>query len=80
MNSSRCAWLACYSDWRWRQVGLHGLSPQEELEILADETQSFVKSRYRCWNDKLHPGLCEQGIRILPFDELDGEPWDFAVD
>ena len=61
-----------------RDPGPHGLTPEQECEILADETQQFVQSQYRCWNERLRPALSDQGIRILRFSELDDEARQFA--
>jgi len=56
----------------------HGLSPAEEYKALADETHKFVRSQYRCWNERLRPALAEHGIRVLQFSELHGEARQFA--
>jgi polyphosphate kinase len=60
--------------------GLDGLTPAEECEQLADETHRFVRSQYRCWNEKLRPELAENGIRILRLSELDEETLEYAQD
>src|SRR5262249_47130204 len=49
-----------------------GLTMVEERELINRETHEFVEGQYACWND-LKPKLAEQGIRVLPVDELEGE-------
>lgn len=62
------------------QPGPDGISPQEECELLAEETHRFVRAQYRCWNEKLLPALAEQGIRVLRLAELDDSTREFAED
>lgn len=62
------------------QPGPEGISPQEECELLAEETHRFVRAQYRCWNEKLLPALAQQGIRVLRLSELDDQTREFAED
>ncbi len=61
-----------------RDTGPHGHTPEQECNILAEETQAFVQTQYRCWNERLRPALSERGIRLLGFSELDDDARQFA--
>jgi polyphosphate kinase len=60
--------------------GIDGVTPSAELEQIAEETHRFVRSQYRCWNEKLRPALAENGIRILRLGELDDDTLEYAQD
>ena len=60
--------------------GPDGLSPAAECQAIATEVHKFVKAQYRCWNEKLIPGLANEGIRIIRLRELSGTARDFAED
>ncbi|HEX6880423.1 MAG TPA: RNA degradosome polyphosphate kinase, partial [Terriglobales bacterium] len=60
--------------------GPDGLSPAAECQAIATEVHKFVKAQYRCWNEKLIPGLANEGIRIIRLRELSGATRDFAED
>ncbi len=60
--------------------GPDGLSPVAECQSIATEVHKFVKAQYRCWNEKLIPGLANEGIRIIRLRELSGVARDFAED
>lgn len=62
------------------QPGPDGMSPQEECELLADETHRFVRAQYRCWNERLLPAMADQGIRVLRLSELNDTTREFAED
>ncbi len=63
-----------------QEAGPDGLSPTEERDLLARETHEFVDAQYRCWNQRLRPGLAEQGIRVLGLNELDEAARAFVAD
>jgi polyphosphate kinase len=52
-------------------TGPDGLSPQGQVQSLAQELHSFVADQYDCWNKKLLPALAKEGIRILSASSLD---------
>jgi polyphosphate kinase len=53
------------------ESGPDGLTPVEELDLIREETHSFVDEQYRCWNQQLLPALTEIGIRVREMHELD---------
>ena len=55
------------------EVGYDALPPDESLEVLTAEIQSFVTDQYRCWKDQLLPELRQQGIRLLCWEDLSDE-------
>ncbi len=57
-----------------------GMSPAEQLVLVAEKTQKLVQAQYRCWNEQLHPALTENGIRVLGLRELNGSARQFVVD
>jgi polyphosphate kinase len=60
--------------------GSDGLPPDQELELVIQQTKEFVDSQYSAWNDRLRPALAENGIRILGLGELDTNAADFLED
>ena len=60
------------------EPGYDGLPPQESLEVLTHEMQSFVAAQYRCWKEQLLPELRENGIRLLQWEELTDEQKQIA--
>jgi polyphosphate kinase len=57
-----------------------GLTLQESLDNLTQETHEFVDAQYRCWQEQLIPALRSSGIRILTWDEIDDEARSAATD
>src|SRR5512142_82490 len=57
--------------------GPDGMTPTEELQMLAAETHDFVASQYACWNEQLRPALAEAGIRVLGLAEVDASAREF---
>ena len=57
-----------------------GLTMVEERELIKEATHEFVEEQYSTWNERLRPGLAEQGIRVLSIDELDDEAMAFVDD
>src|SRR5262249_7967398 len=51
-------------------TGPDNLTPQQEQQLIATETQQAMQDQYRCWNQKLLPALAEQNIRILSLKQL----------
>jgi polyphosphate kinase len=60
------------------EPGPDGLTPQEELDILARQTHEFVEAQYRCWNQQLLPSLAERDIHVLSMAELSPEQQSFV--
>ena len=54
----------------YTEPGLDGLSPIEERDMIARETQEFARLQYQCWNEKLLPALARESIRVLSLPEL----------
>jgi polyphosphate kinase len=57
-----------------------GATLRESLQALKDETHRFVADQYRCWNQGLLPAMRKAGIRVLSWDQMDGEARKFATD
>jgi polyphosphate kinase len=64
----------------YREPGYDGLRPDESLAQLTADIHAFVAAQYHCWNQQLLPELRKQGIRLLDWNELDGEARAFAKD
>jgi len=57
-----------------------GATLRESLQSMKDETHRFVSDQYRCWNQELLPAMRKAGIRVLSWDEMDGDGRKFATD
>jgi polyphosphate kinase len=57
-----------------------GATLRESLQAMKDETHRFVGDQYCCWNQQLLPAMRTAGIRVLSWDELDGDGRKFATD
>ncbi len=64
----------------YREPGYDGLRPDESLAGLTADIHNFVAAQYRCWNEHLLPDLRKKNIRLLEWEELDGEARSFAKD
>src|SRR5204863_6423087 len=60
--------------------GPDGLPPEQELELVIQQTKEFLDAQYSSWNDRLRPALAENRIRILEPGELDANAADFLDD
>ncbi len=47
-----------------------GLTPTGSCRAITRRVRRMVEDQYRCWREQLAPGLVQQGIRTLPFAEL----------
>lgn len=47
-----------------------GLSPIEQLDLIADRVRVLVDQQYACWNSSVRPALARAGIRLLDEDDL----------
>ncbi len=61
-------------------VTADGITMMEERDLIKDATHEFVEEQYSCWNERLRPGLADQGIRVLGIDQLDEEALAFVND
>src|SRR5580658_2356725 len=55
----------------YTEAGPEGLTPQQTLDALTEDMQSFMTEQYGCWNKQLLPDLHQAGVRVLPWDEID---------
>ncbi len=55
------------------EPGPDGMTAQSLLDQITADMHSFVAEQYACWNTDLHPALCAEGIRMLPWAELTEE-------
>ncbi|GBD33715.1 Polyphosphate kinase [bacterium HR33] len=51
--------------------GLDGLSPQEQLDIIAIRVRTMVDRQYRCFNQIVRRDLSRYGIRLRAWEDLD---------
>src|ERR1700747_3292605 len=47
-------------------------------DTLNKLTHEFVDDQYDCWNARLRPALCENGIRVLGLHQLNSEALRFV--
>ena len=59
-------------------ITLDGKTMAEERDVLNLQIHEFVDEQYACWNERLRPGLAENGIRVLGIDDLDEEALAFV--
>lgn len=62
----------------YSEQGYDSLRPEESLAALTAEIHTFVEAQYACWNGQLLPELRKNGIRLLEWNELNGEACGFA--
>jgi polyphosphate kinase len=55
----------------YNEAGPDGLTLTAQRDVLSTQTHEFVDEQYQCWNARLRPALCENGIRVLGLHELD---------
>jgi len=58
--------------------GPDGLTPQEQLDLIREQTHEFVLRQYKVWNDVLIPQLASQKIKVLELKDLDPEQLKFV--
>jgi polyphosphate kinase len=58
--------------------GPDGLTPQEQLALIRDQTHEFVAKQYGAWNDTLLPQLASQKVRVLELKDLTPEQLKFV--
>ena len=64
----------------YNEAGPDGLTLTEKRDQLSKLTHDFVDDQYECWNARLRPALCANGIRVLGLHELDSEALRFVDD
>jgi polyphosphate kinase len=55
----------------YTEAGPDGMTPQQTLDALNEDMQSFVAEQYKCWNQQLMPALRQAGVRVLGWHEMD---------
>jgi polyphosphate kinase len=60
--------------------GPDGLTPQEQLALIREQTHDFVAKQYGIWNDILLPQLANEKIRVLELKDLTPEQLRFVED
>jgi polyphosphate kinase len=50
---------------------LSGLTPLQQIDAVRTRARAFIDAMYALTRDQLLPALAGQGIRIVPFDEVD---------
>lgn len=58
--------------------GPDGLTPQEQLALIREQTHDFVAKQYGIWNDTLLPQLANEKIRVLELKDLTPEQLKFV--
>jgi polyphosphate kinase len=53
-----------------QSISPDGHTPAEELALLSEAMQRFVKDQYRVWNDDLLPALAKHQIHMLSLGQL----------
>ena len=62
------------------EPGPDGVTPLQQLAQISADMQEFVAEQYRCWNKQLAPELRKQGVRVLPWAELNDAARKHAID
>src|ERR1700740_3292395 len=62
----------------YNEAGPDGLTLTAKRDVLNKLTHEFVDDQYDCWNARLRPALCENGIRVLGLHELDAASLRFV--
>ena len=62
------------------QSGPDGMSPHEQMTAICHRVNKMVNDQYRLWNETLVPGLEEQHIFFLSYDELSDDEKAYYTD
>jgi len=62
------------------QAGPDGMSPNEQLVAVSQRVRKMVDDQYRLWNETLVPGLEEQNIFFLPYEDLSDDEKKYYTD
>src|SRR3984885_646499 len=76
----RVAGLRQQRDSKVSQSGPDGMGPNEELVALSQRVRKMVDDQYQLWNEVLVPGLEEQHIFFLRYDDLSDDEKTYYTD
>src|SRR6201987_4768590 len=62
----------------YNEAGPDGLTLTAKRDTLNKLTHEFVDDQYDCWNARLRPALCANGIRVLGLHDLNSEALRFV--
>jgi polyphosphate kinase len=62
------------------QAGPDGMGPNEQLVAVSQRVRKMVDDQYRLWNETLVPGLEEQNIFFLPYEDLSDDEKKYYTD
>ena len=71
--TKRVGWLKRVLNVDPRTRTVDGRTIAEQLDLVRDRCVTMRRDMDSCWSDVLRPELAAQGIRIVPFEELDDE-------
>jgi polyphosphate kinase len=57
----------------YAELAPDGTTLEQSLALMNAVMHGFVAEQYLCWNKQLLPALSAAGIRVLRWDEIDGE-------
>ena len=69
----RVGWLKRVLASEPRTITVDGRTISEQLEMVIERCTSQRREMDECWRDQLGPALAARGVRIMRFEELDGE-------
>ena len=78
--SVRIAGLSAQIHSGYKKPDDSGLTPHQQVQMLRELTQEFVKRQYVCWNKVIKPELDAKGLCVLNPDELSDNQMSFAKD
>jgi polyphosphate kinase len=76
----RVAGLRQQRDSKVSEAGPDGMGPNEQLVAVSQRARKMVDDQYRLWNEVLSPGLEEQHIFFLSYDELSDDEKKYYTD
>src|SRR6201987_6122449 len=76
----RVAGLRQQRDSKVSAAGPDGMGPNEQLVAISQRVRQMVDDQYRLWNDVLVPGLEEQHIFFLPYEDLSDDEKKYYTD
>jgi len=56
-----------------QSISPDGHTPAEELALVSEAMQRFVKDQYKVWNDELLPALAKHQIHMLSLEQLNSK-------
>src|ERR1700739_672058 len=76
----RVAGLRQQRDSKVSAAGPDGMGPNEQLVAISHRVRKMVDDQYRLWNEVLVPGLEEQHIFFLSYDDLSEDEKRYYTD